>query len=260
MRNLLIFLLAFALPLHSSAQTVKRIKKGRRYKSESLFTLHPNDFEAEWEIGREATDTQLTTFIYPNLVLHYALSDRCEVNTEMSLVTVKHNSYSEKYNTTGIEPVLIGANYQILPDKDKRPSIIVAAQLAIPFLSTKAFSINYLAPFLQINIQEALFKKWIFGLNGGLLWDGYSSAPSFTYDGNVSYTPKKKWMITVECFGFTNKDMLQNNLDASLAYQISSLMQFGITGGLGISAYAPKNYVAVNGTWGFNAKRHAQAH
>ncbi|MEX6689818.1 transporter [Danxiaibacter flavus] len=260
MRNAIIFLLMLCFTISAQAQVKKHIKKGRRYKSESQFALNKNDFQAEWEFGREAVDSQLTTITYPDLELHYALSDRLEVNTEMSLITTAEKSYSLQKNTSGIEPVLIGANYQVLRDTYNTPSIIVSTQLAIPFLATKEFTIDHLAPIVQVNIQEAVHDKWIFGLSGGLLWDGFSTSPSFIYNANTAYTFNKKWMITAECFGFINHDLPQNNLDASLAYVVNDLIQFGVTAGAGISSAAPKNYFAVNGTWGFNTSRKRQVH
>lgn len=260
MRNAIIFLSVFCLTISAQAQVKKHIKKGRRYKSESQFALNKNDFQAEWEFGREAADSQLTTITYPNLELHYALSDRFEVNTEISLVTTAENSYSLQKNTTGIEPVLIGANYQVLRDTRNTPSVIVSTQLAIPFLATKTYAIDHLAPIVQVDIQEAVRDKWIFGLSGGLLWDGFSTSPSFIYNASTSYSFTKKWMITAECFGFINHDLPQNNLDASLAYVINDLVQFGVTAGAGITSTAPQNYFAINGTWGLNTTRKRQAH
>lgn len=254
MKNVVIFFLMF-FTVRAESQIKKHNRTGRRYKSESRFALNKNDFQAEWEFGREAIDSQLTTVIYPNLVLHYALSDRFEVNTEMNLITTIHNSSSPQKSTTGMEPVLIGANYQILRDDYNSPSIIVSGQLAIPFLATNAFTINYFAPVVQVSLQEAVHEKWLFGLTGGFLWDGFSTSPSFTYNVSTSYTLKKKWMVTAEFFGFINHDLPQNNLDASMAYVINDLIQFGISGGVGISSTAPKNYFAINGTWGFNTSK-----
>ena len=76
-----------------------------------------------------------------------------------------------------------------------------------------------------------------------------------TYNADTSYSVKDKWMFTAECFGFVNYDIPQNNLDASLAYVINDLIQFGITAGTGISSAAPKNYFAITGSWGFNTFR-----
>jgi len=245
------FLCAILFTISVQAQVKKKIKKGRRYKSESQFALKKNDFQLEWEFGRETIDSVLTTVVYPNLELHYALSDRLEVNTEMSLIAIKDHSYPAKKNTTGIEPVLIGINYQLLRDSYNSPSVILSGQLAIPLLSSKAFAINYLAPVIQVDIQQAL-HQWIFGVSGGLQWDGYSTSPGYTYNANTSYSFKKKWMVTAECFGFINHSLPQNNIDASVAYVVNDLVQFGITAGAGISTAASKNYFAVNGTWGLH--------
>jgi len=171
----------------------------------------------------------------------------------MSLISTQDKSYSPQKNTAGIEPVLIGANYQLLRDTYNSPSVIIFAQCAIPFLATKDFTINHLAPVVQIDFQEAVHKKWIFGLSNGLQWDGFSTSPSFIYNANTSYSFTKKWTVTVECFGFIGNNLPQNNLDASVDYVINDLVQFGITAGAGISSAAPKNYFAVNGTWGFNS-------
>lgn len=260
MRCVAILLLLFCLVIGAQAQTKKHIKKGRRYKSESQFALKQNDFQVEWEFGREATSSQLTTFIYPNLNLHYALSDRMEVNTEVSLVTTADQSISPQKNTTGIEPVLIGANYQILEDTYNTPSIIVSAQLAVPFMATKDFATDHLAPVLQVDIQEAVHGKWLFGVSGGALWDGFSTTPSFIYNANSSYSITTKWMITAECFGFINQNQPQNSFDGSIVYVINDLIQFGITAGAGISSAAPKNYFAINGTWGLNTARKRHVH
>jgi len=255
MRNAITFLLMFCLAISAQAQVKKHIKKGRRYKSESQFALKKHDFQAEWEVGRETVDSQLTTIVYPNLTLHYAVSDRMEVNAETSLITTMDRSTLPQKNTTGIEPVLIGVNYQVLKDSYNSPSVIISAQLSIPFLATKEFTANHLAPIVTVDLQEAVHQKWLFGLSGGLIWDGFTTSPSFIYNANTSYSFAKKWMLTAECFGFINQNLPQNNLDASLAYVINDLIQFAFTAGTGISSAASKNYFSVNGTWGFNTSK-----
>src|SRR6185436_8029379 len=135
MKNAILFLLIYCLNMSAQAQVKKHFKSGRRYKSESQFALKKHDFQAEWEFGKEHLDSQLTTIVYPNLILHYALSDRFEVNTEMSLISTQDKSYSPQKNTAGIEPVLIGANYQLLRDTYNSPLVIFFAQCAIPFLA-----------------------------------------------------------------------------------------------------------------------------
>lgn len=253
MKPALVLFLLVNLTMGAYGQVKRHSKKGRRYKSESQFALKKHDFEVEWEFGREIIDSQLSTLVYPDMVLHYAFTDRFEVNTELNLVSFKNQSLESK--TSGFEPVLIGANYQVIKDSGYRPSVMISAQLALPFLASHQFAPDHLAPVVQLNIQEAIHDKWLFGAGGGLLWDGFSTAPNFIYNVSTSYSITKKWMFTAECFGFINHNLPQNSMDVSVAYVINDLVQFGITAGAGLSVAAPKHYFAVNGTWGLNTAR-----
>ena len=260
MRNTILFFVLFSFMSNVHSQIKKQIKKGRRYESESQFALSKADFQAEWEFGTEKINAQTTTNIYPNLVLHYALSDRLEVNTEMSLIQTIDQSAAITQKSLGIEPILIGANYQLLRDTYNSPSLIISAQLAMPFTATQEFTIDYMAPFVQLHLQQAVHKKWLMGVSSGLQWDGFSSLPSFTYNASTSYTIRNKWMITGECFGFLNNEQPQHNIDVSMAYVINNLVQFGITAGKGISPASPVSYIAVNGSWGINTARKTHRH
>ena len=178
--------------------------------------------------------------VYPNAVLHFGLSDRTEINSEISLVTAKDKSVTPTKYSTGIEPVAFGINYLLLKDTDKRPSIMLSAQLAIPFLATHNYSADHFAPVLQVNIQQAIKQQATAGLSAGMFWDGFSTSPTYTYNAQASYTFLKKWQFTGECFGFVSQEPPQNNLDASIDYVISDYVQFGFTAGMGISAAAHK--------------------
>ena len=251
----LLLLIVVAAFITSDAQVKKKIGRGRRNKSQSQFELGAKDLEVEWETGYETINSQLSNAVYPNMVVHYGISNRLEVNTEMSIVTAIDKSVSPQQNTTGIEPVLVGANYQLIHDTGYIPSVIIATQLGIPFLATKNFYADHLAPVVQVNIQESIHDKFILGLNNGIMWDGFSPTPQFIYDASTSYMLTKKWMLTTECFGFIGDEPPQNNLDGSVAYVINDYVQFGFTGGVGISSAAHKSYFAVNGTWGLNTAR-----
>jgi hypothetical protein len=255
-KKLLLLLLPAAVFMNTThAQVKKKITKGRRNQSQSQFELNEGDLEIEWETGYETINSQLSNAVYPNAVVHYGISNRFEVNTEMSVVTAIDKSVSPQKNTSGIEPVLIGANYQIIEDTGYIPSVIIATQLGIPFLATKNFTADHLAPLVQVNIQESIHDKFIISLNNGITWDGFSPKPQFIYDESIAYTLMKKWQFTGEFSGFVSNQPVQNNLDGSIAYVLNDYTQFGITAGFGISPAAHKSYFAINGTWGLNTKR-----
>ena len=252
-KQVILLFCAVAVCSVSMAQVKKKIKKGRRNKSESQFMLDENYFQAEWEVGQETLTDKLNTTVYPNLVMRYGINKQFEINAEVSLLTARDKS-SQKKNTTGIEPVAIGANYLLLSETAKRPAIIFSGQFAVPFLATKSFTATYWAPALELIVEKAVSQQVILAASGGAFWDGFSTQASFIYNGNISYNLTKKWALTSEWFGFINGTP-QHNTDLSITYTLNKSVQFGATAGAGLSAAAHKNYIAINGVWGCSTKR-----
>jgi hypothetical protein len=238
----------------TQAQVKKKIKRGRRNKPESQFMLDSSYLELDWELGHETITDNLSTTVYPNLSVRYGISKRVEINAEINFITATDKAALLK-NTTGTEPVLIGANYLLLGEGKNRPAIILSAQLAVPLMASKNFRANYLAPLVQVDIQKPVTQQLIFGISTGAFWDGFNPTASFIYNATVSYAFTKKWMATSEWFGFINGSPPQHNTDISVSYSFNKNVQLGFTAGTGISTTAHKNYFALNGLWGFNLKR-----
>lgn len=239
----------------ANAQVKKKIKKSRRSKTESQFALAKKDILVEWETGHETFDATLGTTAVPNIVLHYGISNRLEVNTELSIVSVTDKSETPIKKISGAEPLLAGFNYLLRKEDKNGPAVIASVQLAVPFLASKNFTAAHLAPVMQLDIQQPLSKKLTAGFTPGLFWDGFITTPSYTYTSSLTYKPVKKWVLSAEIFGFISKDLPQHNIDAELDYNINPHWAFGITGGVGISSAAHKSYAGINGSYGFNAAR-----
>jgi len=236
----------------------KRIKKGRRNKSESQFITNKNYLQAEWEVGHETVTDELSTTVYPNLTLRYGINKQLEINTEISFVTAR-DRLAVHENTSGTEPVMIGANWLLLSETKKSPALIFSAQLAIPFLAGKNFTAKYWAPMLQLNMEEPLGPKFIVGAGGGVFWDGFLPDPSFIYNVSGTCNASKKIALVAEFSGFINGSPPQHNADLSLTYTINKQVQLGATAGTGISPAAHKNYFGINGVLGCSLKkRHVQ--
>ena len=140
--------------LCTSAQVKRKIKKSRRSKTESQFSLTKNDVLFGWEVGHENFDGVLSTTALPNFVLHYGISNRLEINTEVSIINVTDKSVSLAKNTAGIEPILAGLNYLLRKENKKGPAVIVSAQLAIPFLASTNFTASHYKQFIRFAIPN----------------------------------------------------------------------------------------------------------
>ena len=237
------------------AQVKRSIKKGNRNKAESQFMLDKGYFQAEWELGYEKVTSNLSTLVYPNLVLRYGITDKLEINTELNLLSAFDHSVSPHIKTMGIEPVAIGVSYELLQESTKRPSIILSSQIAFPHFASKSFTATYVAPMFLINVQQPVKVHNIFGLSSGVFWDGFSKNPSFVYNASYTYNFVHHWILDAEFFGFINQNAPLRNAAISLAYAVKKQLQFGFTAGVGLSSAAYKSYIAINGIWGFNTAR-----
>jgi Putative MetA-pathway of phenol degradation len=238
----------------AQAQIKKKIKKGRRNTSQSQFALDKNYLQAEWELGHETITDELSTTVYPNLLLRYGITKRLEVNTEINIITATDKQARPK-NTSGTEPVLLGINYLLHAETKKGPAVIFSAQVAVPFLAGKNFTATYWAPLLQLGVQKPVSKKLTPAVSAGVFWDGFLPSPFFIYNAGSTYNAGKKITVTAELSGFINSSPPQHNADVGITYTINKKLQLGATAGIGISAAAHKNYVAINGVWGISLRR-----
>lgn len=253
-KHAVILLSMLAIFTCSVAQVKKKIKKGRRNKSESQFMLDKNFLQAEWEVGHETINSSVNSTVYPNLVLRYGLSKKIELNAEVNFITA-HDEAAKQKTVSGVEPVSLGANLLLLSETNKTPAVIFSGQFAFPFFAGKNFTASYLAPSLELIIEKALNQKVTIAASSGAFWDGFSPTASFIYNGAVAYNVSKKWTLTSEWFGFINGGPPQHNTDISISYAPVKNLQFGITSGIGISTGAHKSYFAVNGVWGNSLRR-----
>lgn len=247
----LTLLLASLFLFHIACAQIKRkIKKSRRNKSQSQYTLEKNEFQYEWEAGYETFNSTLQTATYPNMVFHYGISDKLEVNSEVTLLTAIDKSQPIRKNTSGVEPIGFGLNYLMIKESPMHPAVIGSLQLAIPFLATNNFTATHLAPIMQINIRQPFSKKLTIGIAPGIFWDGFSTNPSYLYNLDTDYNPSYTWQISPEIFGFiSNNSAPQHNIDLEVDHKFSGKIQLGIVLGKGLSPAAHKSYFAVCGVY-----------
>jgi hypothetical protein len=240
-----------------SQSLVKRhIKKGRRNKSEHQLTIDKNSFEADWEFGNEKISDSLSVFVYPNLVIRYGLTERIELNLELTALTTTIKLPSKTQYISGIEPVMAGLRYALVYESKYAPEIALSLQVAPPWLATKNYTADLWAPLLQCTMQKDLNNKIGLGASGGIFYDGFSTKPNWLYTLSSSYNFSKKVNVSAEIFGFAaNHTLPLNNLDLSLNWQVNNSVMLGTTAGTGISSAAHQSYFAVNGSFTFSTKK-----
>lgn len=237
----------------TQGQVRRKIKRGRRNKSEAQLVLDPGGFQVEWEVGHEAINDSLSTFIHPNLVLRYGLRQGTDISIEMNALTARQTGYSGTKNVTGIEPLFLGLDHVILKETDHRPSLVGSMQLSFPFAASVSYQATHLGPNVQLSAGRTIRKADVVSMSTGLFWDGYSTTPIYTY-GFDYLLHFGHCAASGSLFGFLGSGPPYHNFDVSMYWQPTDLFQLGVTTGFGLNHESHKNYVSVNGQIGLGNK------
>lgn len=247
--------LAWLMP--AEGQVKRKIKKGRRNRSEAQLVPDPGGFQVAWELGHEDINDSLSTFVHPNLVLRYGLRQGTDLSIEINSVTTRESgSQSVKY-TPGIEPLLLGVDHVFLKETEHGPSLVGSLQLALPFAASNSYKASHLGPNIQLSAGRTFRHADVASVTGGLFWDGFSSLPIYTY-GFDYVLQFNKLAASGSWFGFLGSGPSQHYLDVSLYWQPADLIQFGLTGGIGLNRAAHRDYISVSGQIGFGRKKTKQ--
>ena len=234
---------------------VERIDTDRPDQTESAVTVRRNYFQGEFGFNKENLVEENYELVHPTLLLKYGLT-RFEFRLEAAYKSSYEQLIPNPRWTTGLEPVEIGFKATLWEEKNLLPKTSVIVHLGIPTLSSRSFKTDHLSPSFRFTFQHSLTDNIGLGYNLGAEWDGYSDTPSWLYTFAPGFNLGKKWYAYLEAFGFIRKNEApQHNLDAGLAYFISNNVKVDLSGGLGISASAPKNYVAVGFSFRVNTAK-----
>lgn len=211
--------------------------------------------ELDWEFGNETISDSLSVFSYPNLVTRYGLTERIELNLEITPITTTLKLPSKTSYISGFEPVMSGVRYAAVYETKYAPEIALSLQVAPPWMATKNYTADLWASLILCTLQKDLNSKITLALSGGIYYDGFSKKPNWLYNISPEYNISKEVSIGAEIFGFASDGNLPlNNADLIFGWQVNKLVMLGVTAGIGTSTAAHQSYFAVNGAFTFNAK------
>lgn len=235
---------------------VEKIDTDRPDQTESSVTVPQHYFQAELGFNRENLFEKNYDLIHPTILLKYGLK-KFELRLEATCKSSYEHFIPDPKWTTGFDPVEIGFKLAFWEEKKLLPKTSLIVHLGIPALSSKSFKPDHLIPSFRFTMQNSITENIAIGYNLGAEWDGYTSIPTWLYTFAPGFNLGEKWYAYIETFGFIrNNEPPQHNLDAGIAYYISNDVKIDISGGMGISETAPKNYFAVG--FSFRVKTNRQ--
>ncbi|HUR65616.1 MAG TPA: transporter [Chitinophagaceae bacterium] len=247
----LIVLLACWHNLHAQPG---KIDTDRPDQTESAVVLPKNYFQVEIGFNKESTYGKDYDLIHPTLLMKYGLK-KIELRLEATYKSSYEQLIPDPKWTTGLEPLHLGFRMALWEEKKLLPKTSLLVHLGIPALGSKVFKPDHLIPSFRFSMQHSIADGIALGYNVGAEWDGFTSTPAWIYTLAPGFDLGEKWYGYFEVFGSViNGGPPQHNFDAGIAYYISNDVKIDISGGVGISKAAPKNYLAIGGSFRFNSK------
>jgi hypothetical protein len=92
---------------------------------------------------------------------------------------------------------------------------------------------------------HTLSDKFSLSYNVGAAWNGTTPEATFLYTLALGYSISNKLAVFIESYSFfPEASKADNRFDAGFTYKITTVVQFDISGGIGLSDNSPDSFLS----------------
>jgi hypothetical protein len=184
-------------------------------------------------------------YTYNTTLLKYGVTE----NLELRLI----NEYSGDYYKTsdkkisginGFSPLALGVKIKITDSKTRLFNTAFIGHIHIKS-GMKEFKPDYTAADFRFTCSQSITRNFFIGGNAGARWNGYTPEASFLYTFSANFNLNERLGAFVESYGFfPEKGKPDHRFDSGITYKLNRLVQWDISGGLGITRNAPDSFLS----------------
>ncbi|SFP82496.1 transporter [Parafilimonas terrae] len=224
----------------------ERIAADRPDQTETAALVPKSYFQGEFGFGKITLHDNDYTLVYPTALLKYGLTQNFELRLEGNLITEYKQLIPQPKTTSGLEPLQIGFKTALFEGKSIIPKTSLITHFALPFLATKEFKAQHIAPSFVLVMDNDITKTTDIGYNFGAAWDGFSTTPEWGYTISFGFDITKKFSGYTEAFGLFKKDEpAKHSIDGGLCYYVSNDVKLDTYAGFGVSKHADDNFFGI---------------
>lgn len=235
------FLLIFGLLFIGATSVIAQetIATDRPDQTESSSTVPHKSFQLE--MGGVYLFDEPGNAGWGGVLLRYGLFDGFELR-----VGTAFGSYPDSSGTiNGLNPVEIGFKTYITEERGCLPEISFIGAIIVPGLASANLDVKYPAPVMKIAASHTLSNIFSLGYNLVAIWDGETPAPVWSYTLALGISISEKIGCFIEPYAyFQSGQQPLHLLDGGLTYKLTPLMQFDVSGGVGLNAAAPDAFIS----------------
>ena len=178
-------------------------------------------------------------------MLKYGVNSNFELRliTEYLGTTVKRPEVPGTH-AAGFSPLALGLKVKLAEEKGFWPQAALIGHIELKSGSHEFKSPNTTTNF-RFTFSNTLSDAWSLSYNLGAAWSGENPEATFLYTLSVGYSINKKLAAFAEAYSFfPERSKADNRVDGGFTYKFSPVVQFDVSGGLGLSENAPDYFLS----------------
>jgi hypothetical protein len=190
-------------------------------------------------------DLKTVNFTYNTTLIKYGVNE----NFELRFITEYLGQRTKIDENTllkmqGFSPLAMGVKIKIADAKGIWPQAALIGHINLKS-GSKEFAPDYTAADFRFTFANSLSDKLSLSYNLGAEWNGETPDATFLYTLSLGYTISSRVGMYVEGYSFfPEKSRADNRVDAGLTYKITPVVQWDISGGIGLSSNAPDSFLS----------------
>ena len=249
MKRIIILVLILAAVKLAKAQTEKpEIVTDRPDQTEAPVLVPAGGVQVEtgfvYEKDREE-NVDHTNFAYNTTLIKYGVNEFFELRFISEFLgenaKVAENPASK---VNGFSPLALGVKIKLSDEKGFWPQAAFIGHINLRSGSSE-FMPAYTAADFRFTLAHTLSDKFSLSYNLGAEWDGETPEAAFLYTLSLGYVITPKLGFFAEGYSFFPEDgKADNRVDAGFTYKFSPVVQWDISGGIGLSRNAPDSFLS----------------
>ena len=175
---------------------------------------------------------------------------------ELRLITGLISEKINRTTTTGFLPISFGFKTALFEEKGLIPKTSLIGHITSSKLGSEEFQTKYITPSFRFTMQHTLTNKITLAYNLGAEWNGENAKHSYIYTLTTGFSFTEKIGFYTELYGFIpTENKADHRFDCGFTYLINNDFIIDISGGLGLTENAQKNYIALGISYRFKTTK-----
>jgi hypothetical protein len=247
-KSLLLSIIAFNVTAAVAQNTKPEIITDRPDQTESPSLVPRGGVQVELGAAIESDkveNVKFTNYTYATALIKYGINENFELRLINEYLGSKTKLNESKPTlTNGISPLALGVKIKIAEEKGFWPQTSFIGHINLKTGSSN-FAPHYTAADFRFTFAHTLSDRFSLSYNLGAEWNGETPDAAFLYTLSVGYVITPRLGAFIESYSFFPEGYKgDHRIDAGLTFKFSPLVQWDVSGGIGLNEIAPDSFIS----------------